>query len=136
MANHLDGVEGVSLAYARPGDLGAQSSQRGFHFPRQEEVVPDEKGAAPVVGRITKIVRFRREMSADRMQQGCCVAGGVDEIDGRANGAMSVRAVDVEMPFSAPEPHGVEDFGDLIVVEGNKGLEHLRASRSKRQEHL
>jgi hypothetical protein len=60
----------------------------------------------------------------------------MDEIDGRANGAMSARAVDAHVPFPAPKPHGVEDYGNLIVVKGNECLEYLRASRSKRQEHF
>jgi len=40
------------------------------------------------------------------------------------------------VPFRAPKAHGVQYLGDLIVVEGHESLEHLRASRSKQQEHL
>ncbi len=77
----------------------------------------------------------RCKAGAYPIQQDRGVATSMGEIDCRAYRA-DVRLGCRCVPFRAPKAHGVQYLDDLIVVEGHESLEHLRASRSKQQEHL
>jgi len=110
----LDEVEG-GLAYAKSNDRGLGSrtavSISSARTKSSIRIRPRWRG-----GSLTGPSEARRSRSASSTI--AVSPKGFDQISGRPNGAMSVRAVDAHVPFRAPKRHGVQNLRDLIVVEG------------------